>query len=155
MPRARHDVPQVLKRLNLLRAHANLTAARDALARLHVRGDGVALARGTEKAVELLTTLHSLRMQFASSGSSGGADGAGGGGPSSSALANYKETPEEAAQLEAVGATFDMYDTDGGGELDSKELNELMRSLGKGMDDSEAESMLQDLDGDGDGVSFG
>ena len=108
-----------------------------------------------EKAVELLTTLHSLRMQFASSGSSGGADGAGGGGPSSSALANYKETPEEAAQLEAVGATFDMYDTDGGGELDSKELNELMRSLGKGMDDSEAESMLQDLDGDGDGVSFG
>ena len=36
------------------------------------------------------------------------------------AASKYHMTPDEEAHLEAIGTTFDIYDTDGGGELDVK-----------------------------------
>lgn len=68
-----------------------------------------------EKAVELLTTLHSLRMQFVASKEEHGSSAS-----REAAASQYHMTPDEEAHLEAIGTTFDIYDTDGGGELDVK-----------------------------------
>jgi len=55
-------------------------------------------------------------------------------------------------QYDEICRMFDVYDTDGGGEIDVQELKNLMRSLGKTMDDQEAEYAMQALDLDGSGT---
>jgi len=49
------------------------------------------------------------------------------------------------AQRLAVEQTFDMFDADGGGEIDATEFKELMASLGVSLSDDEAREKLQVL----------
>mmetsp|Transcript_5509 Transcript_5509/g.7576 ORF Transcript_5509/g.7576 Transcript_5509/m.7576 type:complete len:807 (-) Transcript_5509:445-2865(-) len=55
-------------------------------------------------------------------------------------------------QFDEISKMFDLYDTDHGGEIDSSELQALMKSLGKVMNEYESEQMMKMLDIDGDGT---
>jgi len=54
-------------------------------------------------------------------------------------------------QFDEAGQLFDMYDEDGGGSINLKELGGLMKSLGKVMGDSELQHVMKILDVDGNG----
>ena len=50
---------------------------------------------------------------------------------------------------------FAVFDTDGSGSIDRKELKKLMKKLGQALSDGELEAMMDEVDTDGDGeISF-
>merc|ERR1711871_685118 len=55
-------------------------------------------------------------------------------------------------QINEISKTFDLYDADGGGEIEADELQALMGSLGHEIDEVEAKEMLIHLDLDNDGT---
>merc|ERR1711871_534616 len=54
-------------------------------------------------------------------------------------------------QQEAYRETFVLFDRDGGGSIDAKELGTVMRSLGQNPTDDELNDMIQEVDVDGNG----
>jgi len=54
-------------------------------------------------------------------------------------------------QIAEMGRMFDIYDSDGSGNIDTAELKSLMESLGNEMDDVTAANMVAQLDYNGDG----
>merc|ERR1711879_834390 len=59
-----------------------------------------------------------------------------------------KELTEE--QKQEIKEAFDLFDTDGSGEIDSKELKVAMRGLGFEPTNEEIQGYLEACDGDGD-----
>ena len=55
------------------------------------------------------------------------------------------------AQLEEFQEAFNMFDKDGGGSIDAKELKELMASVGQAPSDAELAEMIAAADADGTG----
>ena len=60
--------------------------------------------------------------------------------------------PLSLAQLARLRAKFDAYDADGSGAIDSRELQELVRSLGYVMKRKELANLVADIDSDGSGL---
>ena len=58
-------------------------------------------------------------------------------------------TPEELREHKEL---FDSFDTDGSGEIDAEELQQLCATLGNKMTLSEAKEMIEDIDIDGNGL---
>merc|ERR1712014_473894 len=61
-----------------------------------------------------------------------------------------KELTEE--QKQEIKEAFDLFDTDGSGEIDSKELKVAMRALGFEPKKEEIAKMISDVDDDGSGT---
>jgi len=61
-----------------------------------------------------------------------------------------KELTEE--QKQEIKEAFDLFDTDGSGSIDSKELKVAMRALGFEPKKEEIEKMISDVDDDGSGT---
>merc|ERR1712216_626099 len=61
-----------------------------------------------------------------------------------------KELTEE--QKQEIKEAFDLFDTDGSGEIDSKELKVAMRALGFEPKKEEIQKMIADVDDDGSGT---
>merc|ERR1711907_283041 len=61
-----------------------------------------------------------------------------------------KELTEE--QKQEIKEAFDLFDTDGSGNIDAKELKVAMRALGFEPKKDEVKKMVNDLDRDGDGT---
>ncbi|KAL5982463.1 putative calcium-binding protein cml13 [Asimina triloba] len=51
-----------------------------------------------------------------------------------------------------IKEAFDLFDTDGSGTIDAKELNVAMRALGFEMTEEQIEQMIRDVDKDGSGA---
>ncbi len=47
---------------------------------------------------------------------------------------------------------FAIFDTDGNGTIDRKELKRLMKRLGQALTEAELDAMMDEVDSDGDGV---
>merc|ERR1711991_476736 len=60
-----------------------------------------------------------------------------------------KELSEE--QKQEIKEAFDLFDTDGSGSIDSKELKVAMRALGFEPKKEEIQKMISDIDKDGNG----
>ena len=54
-------------------------------------------------------------------------------------------------QIEEFREAFNLFDLDGGGDIDSKELGTVMRSLGQNPSDEELREMISEVDDDGSG----
>mmetsp|Transcript_32710 Transcript_32710/g.59876 ORF Transcript_32710/g.59876 Transcript_32710/m.59876 type:complete len:808 (+) Transcript_32710:95-2518(+) len=127
----------------------------------------------TKKALKTLILLKNLQMKLSADTSAGGGEGSDIDESSHSMSSERKSqllhqmsrkdvTKEERMRnirdemghdaFDEIGRMFDLYDSDGGGEIDSGELADLMRSLGKVMDEVEAKDMMKHLDIDGDGT---
>merc|ERR1712235_58154 len=61
-----------------------------------------------------------------------------------------KELTEE--QKQEIKGAFDLFDSDGSGEIDSKELKVAMRALGFEPKKEEIQKMISDVDDDGSGT---
>merc|ERR1711933_157563 len=61
-----------------------------------------------------------------------------------------KELSEE--QKQEIKEAFDLFDTDGSGEIDAKELKAAMRALGFEPKKEEIQKMISDVDDDGSGT---
>merc|ERR1712012_1371146 len=61
-----------------------------------------------------------------------------------------KELSEE--QKQEIKEAFDLFDTDGSGSIDSKELKVAMRALGFEPKKEEIQKMISDVDDDGSGT---
>ena len=61
-----------------------------------------------------------------------------------------KELTEE--QKQEIKEAFDLFDTDGSGSIDAKELKVAMRALGFEPKKEEIQKMIQDVDDDGSGT---
>lgn len=59
--------------------------------------------------------------------------------------------PTASHYISDAQATFDMFDADGGGAMDSTELGQLLRVLGLNPSDQEVEALKREIDMDGDG----
>ena len=59
-----------------------------------------------------------------------------------------KLSDEMYAELEGA---FNLFDLDGGGDIDAKELGTVMRSLGQNPTDEEIDAMIAEVDDDGSG----
>ena len=55
-------------------------------------------------------------------------------------------------QKQEIKEAFDLFDTDGSGSIDAKELKVAMRALGFEPKKEEIEKMIQDVDDDGSGT---
>ncbi|XP_076082514.1 neo-calmodulin-like isoform X1 [Mytilus galloprovincialis] len=67
-------------------------------------------------------------------------------------LKNYlKENPEVMTQEESIRAAFKVFDRDGNGYIDGKELKVAMTKLGEALTDKELGEMMRDADANGDG----
>ena len=62
---------------------------------------------------------------------------------------NYGLTPEQKAELSEA---FKLFDTDQNGEVTTKELNAVLRSLGQTLTESELQTLLNTIDEDGNGT---
>ncbi|KAH8045864.1 Ca2-binding protein [Aureococcus anophagefferens] len=111
-----------------------------------------------ERAVKLLETLYSLKNQFAAievPDEKDEAKEAPGGGAAARPSLPRGETLHDIMdndEIAAIARTFDLYDTDGTGQLDPSELQKLMKSLGKELTEAQSNAMLKRLDTDGDGL---
>lgn len=54
-------------------------------------------------------------------------------------------------QIDEFRDAFNLFDLDGGGDIDSKELGTVMRSLGQNPSDEELREMIAEVDDDGSG----
>merc|ERR1712146_393307 len=61
-----------------------------------------------------------------------------------------KELTEE--QKQEIKEAFDLFDTDGSGSIDAKELKVAMRALGFELKKEEIQKMISDVDDDGSGM---
>ena len=59
---------------------------------------------------------------------------------------------DEEMQMEEVRELFDEIDEDGGGSLDKEELRELLEKLGMDVDDEKVDSVMLEMDADGEGT---
>lgn len=50
-------------------------------------------------------------------------------------------------------AAFDMFDTDGGGDISTKELGTVMRMLGQNPSREELDAIIEEVDEDGESFS--
>lgn len=73
----------------------------------------------------------------------------GGSTAKASAAGKPKELTEE--QRQEIKEAFDLFDTDGSGSIDAKELKVAMRALGFEPKKEEIQKMIQDVDTDGSG----
>ncbi|KAK7232571.1 Calcium-binding protein [Aureococcus anophagefferens] len=111
-----------------------------------------------ERAVKLLETLYSLKNQFAAievPDETDEAKEAPPGGAAARPSLPRGETLHDIMdndEIAAIARTFDLYDTDGTGQLDPSELQKLMKSLGKELTEAQSNAMLKRLDTDGDGL---
>merc|ERR1712153_45773 len=64
---------------------------------------------------------------------------------------NMADTGLSAQQVAECREAFDLFDTDGSGSIDIKELKVAMRALGFEVEKDEIKKMVDDLDRDGDG----
>ena len=71
-------------------------------------------------------------------------------GPSRPKRAARKELTEE--QKQEIREAFDLFDTDGSGTIDAKELKVAMRALGFEPKKEEIKKMIADIDKDGSGT---
>ncbi|XP_077989345.1 uncharacterized protein LOC144443678 [Glandiceps talaboti] len=55
-------------------------------------------------------------------------------------------------QYEGLKASFDKFDVDGNGKIDSKELGNVLRSLGQNPSEADVEELIKKLDTDGSGT---
>jgi Ca2+-binding EF-hand superfamily protein len=98
------------------------------------------ITRISFSAIKAIVLLNNLRMQF---------------GDMKKEMENVLETGEIGSitteQRREIEATFDMFDTDGGGEIDSREFREVMSSLGVNVTEEEAAEKLKVLDKDNNG----
>ena len=65
-------------------------------------------------------------------------------------VARRKEITEE--QKQEIKEAFDLFDTDGSGTIDAKELKVAMRALGFEPKKEEVRKLLQEMDRDGSGT---
>ena len=72
-------------------------------------------------------------------------------GDDESVKQNVRASDLPPSELAEIGSVFDMYDSDGSGEIDMIELNNVMSSLGFTMSETEQEKMFATLDADNDG----
>jgi len=56
------------------------------------------------------------------------------------------------AQVQEFKEAFDIFDVDGGGTITAEELGEVMKSLGQKPTRAQLESMVREIDADGDGA---
>ena len=63
-----------------------------------------------------------------------------------------KRTELTEEQKQEIKEAFDLFDTDGSGNIDQKELKGAMRALGFEPKREEIKKMIQDVDKDGSGV---
>merc|ERR1712086_984403 len=66
-------------------------------------------------------------------------------------IENMADTGLSAQQVAECREAFDLFDTDGSGSIDIKELKVAMRALGFEVKKDEIKKMVDDLDRDGDG----
>lgn len=50
-------------------------------------------------------------------------------------------------------AAFDMFDSDGGGDISTKELGQVMRMLGQNPSREELEEIIEEVDEDGENMT--
>merc|ERR1712086_1035976 len=71
----------------------------------------------------------------------------------SNMASNYKKTWElTEEQKQEIKEAFDLFDTDGSGSIDSKELTVAMRALGFEPKKEEIQKMISDVDDEGSGT---
>merc|ERR1712022_65549 len=76
--------------------------------------------------------------------------GRGSGATAGAKKAGKSDLSEE--QKQEIREAFDLFDTDGSGNIDAKELKVAMRALGFEPKKDEVKKMVNDLDRDGDGT---
>jgi len=97
-----------------------------------------------ERAIKALLLLNNMRNQFGDTKGKMEKVSAGEGHANDVTI-----TPQQRQEIET---TFDLFDSDGGGEIDSSEFRELMRSLGFNLSEEEAAEKLKILDEDNNGT---
>jgi Ca2+-binding EF-hand superfamily protein len=75
--------------------------------------------------------------------------GSRGGKPAAKKAAKFELTEE---QKQEIREAFDLFDTDGSGTIDAKELKVAMRALGFEPKKEEIKKMISDIDKDGNGT---
>ena len=61
------------------------------------------------------------------------------------------EVQLSSAEIEELRAAFNLFDLDGGGDIDAKELGTVMRSLGANPSEDEVQAMIEEVDDDNSG----
>jgi calmodulin len=70
-------------------------------------------------------------------------------------LMKYRISDKDADPDKELRDAFAVFDTDGSGSIDRRELKKLMKKLGQALSDKELEAMMDEVDTDGDGeISF-